>query len=160
MSTVEATQLEGVALEAWRAYLQSHATILRALDAELLSEQGLTSRDYEVLLYLSHAPDRRLAMSALATRTMLTRSGITRLVDGLVSAGFVQRMSCEEDARISYAQLTDHGYQKLREAGCSHVARLRRMFLERFSPEETVQLAALLGRLPGAQREEGSCTAP
>jgi DNA-binding MarR family transcriptional regulator len=159
MSTVEATQLEGAALEAWRAYLTSHATILRALDAELLTEQGLTSRDYEVLLYLSHAPDRRLPMSALATRTMLTRSGITRLVDGLVTAGFIERRACESDARISYAQLTDHGYQKLRQAGCSHVASIRRLFHERFSPEEVAELAELLGRLPGAQ-QEGSCTAP
>lgn len=158
MSTLKATQLAGVSLEAWRAYLQSHAAILRELDAELLEEQGLTTRDYEVLLYLSHAPDRRLAMSALAGRTMLTRSGITRLVDGLVSAGFVQRTACPEDARISYAQLTDPGFEKLRRAGCSHVASVRRLFLERFSTEEVAQLAELLGRLPGA-RQEGSCTA-
>jgi DNA-binding MarR family transcriptional regulator len=159
MSTVEATQLDGVALEAWRSYLQSHAAILRELDAELLAEQGMTTRDYEVLLYLSHASDRRLPMSALAEATMLTRSGITRLVDGLVSAGFVERASCPEDARISYAQLTGAGYEKLREAGCSHVASIRRLFVERFSLEEVTHLAELLGRLPGAQAG-GSCTAP
>lgn len=158
MATIEATQLEGASLEAWRSYLQSHATILRALDSELLAEQGMTTRDYEVLLYLSHTPDHRLPMSALAARTMLTRSGITRLVDGLVSAGFVERKACPSDARISYAELTDAGYEKLRQAGCSHVASIRRLFLERFSPEEVAQLAALLGRLPGAQ-QEGSCTA-
>lgn len=155
---MEASQLEGAPLAAWRAYLQSHAAILRALDAELLAEQGLTTRDYEVLLYLSHAPDHRLPMSALASRTMLTRSGITRLVDGLVSAGFVERIGCESDARVSYAQLTEAGYQKLRRAGCSHVASVQRLFLERFSPEEVSALADLLGRLPGAQ-QEGSCTA-
>lgn len=159
MGTVEETQLEGISLEAWRAYLQSHATILRALDAELLAEQALTTRDYEVLLYLSHAPDRQLPMSVLAERTRLTRSGITRLVDGLVSAGYVERAACLSDARISYAQLTDSGDTKLREAGCAHVASIRRLFLERFSPEEVTQLAELLGRLPGAQ-QEGSCTAP
>lgn len=159
MAAAEITQLEGTSLEAWRAYLQSHATILRALDSELLSEEGLTTRDFEVLLYLSHAPDRRLAMSVLAERTRLTRSGITRLVDGLVSAGHVERAACESDARISYAQLTDSGDSKLRQAGCSHVASIRRLFLERFSPEEVNQLAELLGRLPGAQ-QVGSCTVP
>jgi DNA-binding MarR family transcriptional regulator len=159
MSLVEATQLEGIYLEAWRAYIQSHAAILRELDAELLATQGMTTRDYEVLLYLSHASDRRLAMSALAEATMLTRSGITRLVDGLVSAGYVERTACTEDARISYAHLTDVGYEKLRQAGCSHVASIRRLFIERFSPEEVTQLAELLGRLPGAQHG-GSCTAP
>jgi DNA-binding MarR family transcriptional regulator len=158
VSTTTASQLEGTALEAWRAYLQSHATILRSLDAALLAEQGMTTRDYEVLLYLSQAPDHRLPMSALATRTMLTRSGITRLVDGLVAAGFVERIACSQDARISYAQLTQGGYEKLRRAGCSHVASIRSLFLEHFTAEETTQLADLLGRLPGAQ-QGGSCTA-
>ena len=88
------SSLEGVALEAWRSYLQSHATIVRLLDAELISEHGITTRDYEVLLYLAQSPDRRLPMSALAESTMLTRSGITRLVDGLVAGGFIERVSC------------------------------------------------------------------
>ncbi|MFL5822457.1 MAG: MarR family winged helix-turn-helix transcriptional regulator [Solirubrobacteraceae bacterium] len=158
MATLSQSQLEGASLEAWRAYLQSHASILRALDAELLAEQGLTTRDYEVLLYLHHAPERRLPMSALASQTMLTRSGITRLVDGLVAGGFVERIACPEDARVSYARLTDVGYQKLREAGCSHVASIRRLFLEHFTPDEVTQLAGLLGRLPGANQGV-ACTA-
>jgi DNA-binding MarR family transcriptional regulator len=152
-----ASSLEGVALEAWRSYLQSHATIVRLLDAELISEHGITTRDYEVLLYLAQSPDRRLPMSALAESTMLTRSGITRLVDGLVAGGFVERVSCPNDARVSYAQLTDGGFDKLRNAGCTHVGSIRRLFLEHFDAEETGQLATLLGRLPGAQRG-GSCT--
>jgi DNA-binding MarR family transcriptional regulator len=96
-------------------------------------------------------------MSALAESTMLTRSGITRLVDGLVAAGLIERVSCHEDARVSYAQLTADGYEKLREAGCTHVASIQRLFLENFSGEEIDQLAALLGRLPGANRA-GACT--
>ncbi|MBV9680391.1 MAG: MarR family transcriptional regulator, partial [Solirubrobacterales bacterium] len=109
------SSLEGEALEAWRSYLQSHATILRLLDAELVSEHRITTRDYEVLLYLAQAPDRRLPMSALAESTMLTRSGITRLVDGLVAGGFIERTACQSDARVSYAQLTDEGLAKLRK---------------------------------------------
>ena len=150
--------LEGDALEAWRSYLQSHATILRMLDAELVSEHAITTRDYEVLLYLAQAPDRKLPMSALAESTMLTRSGITRLVDGLVAGGFIERTACASDARVSYAQLTDQGMAKLRSAGCTHVGSIRRLFLEQFSAEETSQLASLLSRLPGAQRG-GACTA-
>src|SRR5436309_2925857 len=149
--------LRGDALEAWRSYLQSHATILRMLDAELVSEHGITARDYEVLLYLAQAPDRRLPMSALAESTMLTRSGITRLVDGLVAEGLIERVSCPSDARVSYAQLTDDGMAKLRNAGCTHVGSIRRLFLEHFSPEETSRLASLLGRLPGAHRA-GACS--
>jgi DNA-binding MarR family transcriptional regulator len=157
MDTASHTSLDGAALEAWRSFLQSHASILRALDAELVAVQGITARDYEVLLYLAQAPERKLPMSALAESTMLTRSGITRLVDGLVSAGLIERMACERDARVSYAQLTDHGYEKLREAGCTHVAGIERLFLEHFSHEELEQLALLLARLPGATGT-GQCT--
>jgi DNA-binding MarR family transcriptional regulator len=157
MDTIVESSLEGVALDAWRSYLQSHASIVRVLDAELVADHGITARDYEVLLYLAQEPGRRLAMSALAERTMLTRSGITRLVDGLVDAGLIERVSCPSDARVSYAQITDAGYDKLRQAGCSHVASIRRLFLEHFSPGETALLASLLSRLPGA-RPEGQCT--
>jgi DNA-binding MarR family transcriptional regulator len=156
MDTMASARLEGAALEAWRSFLQSHAAILRALDAELVAAQGMTTRDYEVLLYLSQADERKLPMSALAESTMLTRSGITRLVDGLVDAGLIERVSCPNDARVSYAHLTDAGYEKLRDAGCTHIASIHRLFLEHFSPEEIEQLAALLSRLPGA-RPEGSC---
>jgi len=150
MDTITSSRLEGTALEAWRSYLQSHASIVRVLDAELVVEHGMTTRDYEVLLYLAQAPDRRLPMSALAESTMLTRSGITRLVDGLVAGGLIERVACPKDARVSYAQLTDTGHEQLRSAGCSHVRSIRRLFLEHFSAEELELLASLLSRLPGA----------
>jgi DNA-binding MarR family transcriptional regulator len=157
MTTASTPGLEGAALEAWRSFLQSHATILRGLDAQLVADHGMTARDYEVLLYLAQAPDRRLPMSAIAESTMLTRSGITRLVDGLVQGGLIERVACASDARVSYARLTDDGYEKLRDAGASHIASIQRLFLEHFSVEETEQLAALLSRLPGA-KPEGSCS--
>jgi DNA-binding MarR family transcriptional regulator len=156
MSTLTRDRLDGTELEAWRGYLQSHASILRALDAELIAEHDLTTRDYEVLLYLAQAEDQRLAMSALAERTMLTRSGITRLVDGLVACGLIERVACARDARVSYAELTTGGYEKLRAAGRTHIASIRRLFLEHFTAAEIDQLAMLLGRLPGAGGS-GSC---
>ena len=157
METTTEARLAGAALDAWRSYLQSHASIVRALDAELDAEHQMTTRDYQVLLYLAQADGRHLPMSALAERTMLTRSGITRLVDGLVDAGLIERVACPDDARVSYAQLTDLGYEKLRDAGCSHVASIERLFLAHFTPGELEQLAELLSRLPGAH-PEGSCT--
>jgi DNA-binding MarR family transcriptional regulator len=150
VNTVTTDRLNGSALDAWRSYLQSHAAILRQLDTELVNAHGLTTRDYEVLLYLAQSPDRQLPMSALATSTMLTRSGITRLVDGLVAAGWIERAACPNDARVSYARLTDVGYSKLRDAGCTHVASIQRLFLEHFNQDEIDQLASLLSRLPGA----------
>lgn len=158
MSTTTSERLEGAALDAWRSYLQSHASILRVLDAELAAEHGMTTRDYEVLLYLAQAEGHQLPMSALAERTMLTRSGITRLIDGLVDAAWIERVPCAEDARISYAQLTDAGYEKLRRAGCAHIQSVSKLFVEHFTPEEIEQLATLLSRLPGAQAAEGACS--
>ena len=157
MVTAVPASLDGSALDAWRSYLQSHASIVRELDAALLAEHAMTTRDYEVLLYLEQSPERRLPMSALAERTMLTRSGITRLVDGLVSCGLIERVSCPSDARVSYALLTDAGHERLRLAGCTHVASIRRLFLEHFTPSEIGTLAALLSRLPGSGT--GPCTA-
>ena len=157
MDITTSERLEGTALAAWRSYLQSHASIVRELDADLVAEQGMTTRDYEVLLYLAQAPQRRLAMSALAESTMLTRSGITRLIDGLVEAGLIERVGCRSDARVSYAQLTDAGYEKLRSASSTHLAGIRRLFLEHFSAEEINELASLLSRLPGAAGS-GACT--
>lgn len=157
MATKTATGLDGTALDAWRSYLQSHASIMRELDADLIAEHGLTSRDYEVLLYLAQEPERRLPMSALAASTMLTRSGITRLIDGLVASGLIERVSCPSDARVSYAHLTDHGYATLREAGRTHIDGIRRLFLAHFSDDEVEQLSTLLSRLPGAPGA-GSCS--
>ena len=158
MATTTSERLEGAALDAWRSYLQSHASILRVLDADLVAVHGMTTRDYEVLLYLAQAPERQLPMSSVAERTMLTRSGITRLIDGLVDAGWIERVPCAKDARISYAQLTDAGYEKLRQAGCAHIQSVRKLFVEHFSPEEIEQLATLLSRLPGAHAAEGACS--
>jgi DNA-binding MarR family transcriptional regulator len=157
VETITSTRLDGAALDAWRSYLQSHATILRELDAELVAEHGMTTRDYEVLLYLAQAPERKLPMSALAESTMLTRSGITRLVDGLVETGLIERVACAADARVSYAQLTTSGYEKLRSAGCTHIASIRRLFLEHFTSDELERLASMLSRLPGA-KPGGACT--
>jgi DNA-binding MarR family transcriptional regulator len=154
---IEPSRLEGVPLDAWRSYLQSHASIVRELDAELVAAHGMTTRDYEVLLYLAQADDMRLPMSALSERTMLTRSGITRLVDGLVESEMIERVACENDARVSYARLTAAGYEKLRQAGCTHVKSIERLFLAHFTSEEVEQLSGLLSRLPGG-RPEGVCT--
>ena len=155
--TTESSRLDGSALEAWRSYLQSHAGIVRELDADLIAQHGITVRDYEVLLYLAQADQRKLPMSALSERTMLTRSGITRLIDGLVGQSWIERVSCASDARVSYARLTDAGYTKLRDAGCTHVAGIQRLFLAHFSTDELEQLAHLLSRLPGAPLA-GACT--
>lgn len=153
------TKLDGAALAAWLSYLKSHAMILRELDAELVATHGITTHDYEVLLSLAQSEDQRLSMSELANRTMLTRSGITRLVDGLVKSGLIERVSCDRDARVSYAHLTDAGYAELREAGHTHIAGIERLFLANFTQDDVEQLAQLLSHLPGADEFTGGCCA-
>src|SRR5437667_10044186 len=103
-------------LESWVSFLRAHAAITRQLNADLLNAHGLTLSDYEVLLRLSHAEDQMMRRVDLAESVLLTASGITRLLDGLERAGYVEKASCSSDARVSYAKLTGAGSLKLEEA--------------------------------------------
>jgi DNA-binding MarR family transcriptional regulator len=144
-------------ITAWVGLLRAHATTTRRFNAELVAEHGLTLNDYEVLLHLARADGRRLRRVDLAERVLLTPSGITRLLEGLERAGFVERAACDSDARVTYAQLTDVGEQKLREAAASHVGAIRGFFRDRFSKEELRALGGLLERLPADPAEEVNC---
>lgn len=126
-----------------RAY--SHAT--RQLNAQLTADHGLTISDYEVLLRLARAPDRRMRRVDIAEQVLLTASGITRLLDGLERAGYVERGSCDTDRRVVYAVLTDEGLVKLREASESHVAQIEVYFTSRYEDAELAELAELLARI-------------
>jgi DNA-binding MarR family transcriptional regulator len=126
--------------------------LTRRFSSDLLEQHGLTLNDYEVLLQLAHAPDRRLRRVDLADRILLTASGITRLLAGLECSGYVDRATCAADARVIYAVLTEAGYEKLREAAPTHVEGIRKLFSERFSAEELQTLASLLRRLTEDRR--------
>jgi DNA-binding MarR family transcriptional regulator len=128
-----------------RAY--AHAT--RQLNAQLTADHGLTISDYEVLLRLSRAPDRRMRRVDLAEQVLLTASGITRLLDGLERAGYVERGSCDSDRRVVYAVLTDDGSTKLRAASESHVTQIEEFFTSRYEDAELADLAELLARVDG-----------
>jgi DNA-binding MarR family transcriptional regulator len=134
-------------LAPWVSFLRAHATIIRELSAELVAEHGLTINDYEVLLRLARAPDRRMRRVDLAEDVLLSPSGITRLLGGLERSGLVERAACESDARVVYAQLTSAGNAKLRAAAKTHVAGINRVFLDRFDEDERGVLAELLARL-------------
>ena len=116
---------------------------MRALDAELEREHGLPLTSYDVLIQLSLAADTRLRMFELADAVVLSRSGLTRLVDRLERGGLVERERGEVDPRQIYARLTDRGFEVLAEATPTHVAGIRERFLERLSAEQTEQLAAI-----------------
>ena len=144
--------------QTWVALLRAHASSVRRFNAELVSEHGLTLNDYEVLLHLSHADGKRLRRVDLAERVLLTPSGITRLLEGLERCGYVERASCESDARVTYAQLTAGGEAKLRAAAKTHIAGIHAFFRERFSKDEVQALGGLLERLPIDPAEDVECT--
>ncbi len=148
-------------LEAWVSFLRSHAAITRELSAQLLREHGLTLNDYEVLLHLERAEGGKLRRVDLAERVLLTASGITRLLEGLESSGFVAKETCASDARVSYAKLTDAGAAKLTHARVTHLRGIEELFVGRYSGSELATLAELLGRLPvtgAACKSDGSPT--
>jgi DNA-binding MarR family transcriptional regulator len=145
-------------IAAWVGLLRAHASTTRRFNAELVAKHGLTLNDYEVLLHLARADGQRLRRVDLADRVLLTPSGITRLLEGLERGGYVERASCESDARVTYAQLTEAGEAKLREAAETHVAGIRGFFRERFSKEELEALGGLLERLPLDPASELDCT--
>jgi DNA-binding MarR family transcriptional regulator len=134
---------------AWVSFLRGHAALTRELNAQLVADHGLTINDYEVLLRLSRAPDRHMKRIELAQSVVLTPSGITRLLDGLQAAGWVEKASCPGDARVTYAVLTEAGSEKLHEAAGTHLADIERLFSGRFDDAELATLAELLGRLDG-----------
>jgi DNA-binding MarR family transcriptional regulator len=143
--------------QTWVALLRAHASSIRRFNAELVGEHGLTLNDYEVLLHLSRADGRRLRRVDLAGRVLLTPSGITRLLEGLERSGYVERASCDSDARVTYAQLTDDGEAKLRAAAETHIAGIHAFFRERFSKDEVKALGGLLERLPLDPADDLNC---
>lgn len=158
MSSQELTErVSPQALGAWAALLRAHASATRALNAALVSEHGLTINDYEAMLLLSRASEHGLRRVDLAGELLLSASGVTRLLEGLERAGYVEKASCPEDARVTYAVLTDAGRAKLAAAACDHVRSIRELLEPRFGEEELVTLAELLGRLPGGADAE-PCT--
>jgi DNA-binding MarR family transcriptional regulator len=134
-------------LHAWRGMLQVHAAVTRALDAQMHAEHGLSVSSYEVLMFLADADGHKLRMAEIADRVLLSRSGLTRLVDRLVAHGLVVRNACADDGRGSYAELTDAGAAKLAAARRTHLAGVRRFFLDRLTEADQLHLGEAWDRV-------------
>ena len=131
-------------LAAWSTFLRAHARVVRELERELQADQDLALTDYDVLVQLAAAPERRLRMSELADRLLLSRSGVTRLVDRLVADGLVERVTCEDDRRGQWAALTDAGRDRLRRAAPTHLRGVATHFLDRLSADDLASLERML----------------
>jgi DNA-binding MarR family transcriptional regulator len=138
-------------MRAWRAFLRAHDAVTRLLESELERERDLPLASYDVLVQLAETPAGALRMSELAGAVLLSRSGLTRLVDRLEREGLVRRTSCPSDARGTLAVLTDAGRARLREAAPVHLRGVREHFASPYDEAELDTLATLLERLAGPE---------
>ena len=144
-------------------HAQSH--LVRRLDEDLRRAHGLSLAEYDALIQLVDAPGRRMRMSVLADRVLLSRSGITRLVDRLVADGMVERSACPTDARGSEAALTPAGLDRLRHASRTHLDGVARYFLDVVSVEDQVAIergfgAVVVGLEASGPADETACSNP
>jgi DNA-binding MarR family transcriptional regulator len=147
MATRSPDALTDLELNAWRGMLRAHSATIAALDAELEREHGIPLTSYEVLLYLSENEEGELRMGELADRMLLSRSGLTRLVDRLAREGLVERRTCESDRRGSYARLTEAGRERFFGARPTHLRGVREHFLDRLDAGDHRNLAAAWSKL-------------
>jgi DNA-binding MarR family transcriptional regulator len=132
---------------AWSGFIRAHSSIVKELDAELQAAHGLPLSSFDVLVQLSVAPNGRMQMSELAEAVHLSRSGLTRMVDRLERQGLLERHKGERDPRQVFACITKAGLERLAETTPTHLAGVRRMFLERLSQPQLKQLAVMWNQL-------------
>jgi len=139
--------LTDVELSAWRGMLRAHAGMVRRLDADLRARHGITLSAYEALMLVGDSPGSRMRISELSSATLLSISGMSRMVDRLEREGLVRREPCEDDGRGAEVALTPSGRGRLRAARASHLAAVRAEFLERFDDDELAQLGEFWERI-------------
>ena len=123
-------------LHFWRSFLDTTSRALRDIEDRLKAESNLTFDDYEVLVHLSEAPERRLAMSELSDRLIHTRNRVSQRIDRMSAKGLVRREKCAEDARRVYAVLTEKGLVTITNAAPAHVATVRELVIDRLTQSD------------------------
>jgi DNA-binding MarR family transcriptional regulator len=146
-------------LRAWIAFLRAYSAVTRRLEAELHAERDLGLAEYDALVQLALADDRRLRMSELAERVVLSRSGVSRLVDRLEMTGLVALAACKDDARVSWATLTDAGFARLRDASPVHLRGVETHFLAQIPDEDREALVRALELVVRGLRSGGQAAA-
>lgn len=149
---VRSRRLSDLELEAWQALLHAHHELTVVLDAELRAEHGISLGEYDVLIRLARATDRRLTMSELARRVMLPPSSLTRIVGSLGDRGLVARQRSENDNRVVHAFLTDAGRALARAASRTHLRGIREQFSGRLTEPQLRGVAEALQVIVGPHR--------
>jgi len=144
-------------LTAWKLFLESYRRVLDTLDDELQSVRGLSLTRYDVLVQLFSAPDHRLRMNHLASRILLSKSGLTRLIDRMEAEGLVERASSPNDRRGSFAVLTPRGEQVFREASPIHLDGIHKHFACHLTASEAKTLAKAFEKIRGPLISAAEC---
>jgi DNA-binding MarR family transcriptional regulator len=132
---------------AWGGFLGTHARMNRMIEEDLLSHSQITHVEFEVLLRLSWNKNHRVRIQDLAAESVITRSGVSRVVERLEKAGLVTREEASEDRRGAYAVLTEKGLTRFQQAITAHVAFVRENFLSHYNENELEQMAGFWKRL-------------
>lgn len=133
-------------MAAWRTYIETTGDLLRAIEKDL-APFGLDRGDYQLLAMLSEAPDQRLRMCDLADSLRLTRSGLTRRMEGVLRKKLVARVQSEEDGRVAYASLTTKGFDLLKTAAPVHLESVRRLMIDLLTPTEIKSIASSFAKI-------------
>src|SRR2546421_5413941 len=142
-----ANELQGRrGVKAWRSLLRAHATLMRQLDTDLEKKTGLALADFDVLAQLARAGGE-LRMTDLATRALLSRSGMTRRVARLVEEGLVRRADADEDGRGVVVALTDAGIARLAETAPVHLRGISERFVSKLDDQELAVLKNALDKV-------------
>ncbi len=149
------THLTERELRAWKGFLRVHALLTKELDAELERGHGMSLSSYEVLLHLMNTGEGRMRMSELADSVILSRSGLTRLVDRLEREGLIERCTCPSDARGFNACITDAGRERFAAAQRTHLDGVRRLFIARLEPAQQDALGDAWDRVASADDASG-----
>ncbi len=137
-------------LRMWRAFLGTHSAVVKHLERRMHERHGLPLAWWDVLLQLADGPEGRLRMGELAESVLLTRSGITRLVDRMIEAGLVHRETCPGDRRGYYAVITQQGRDTIEKVGPDHSKDAWEVFLGHITEEEAVLMGKVFDRVLAA----------
>ena len=139
--------LDAQEMRAWRGLIGTNRLLFEQINRELSRRSGLSAADYEVLVQLSEAPERRLRMSELAAQSLSSKSRLSHQVSRLERLGWVRREECPTDRRGAFAALTDEGFGILEEAAKGHVQDVRRHLFDRLTNEQVASLAEITATL-------------
>lgn len=147
MATTTTQTLADERITQFGLFVEAGRRLARLIENSVREHHGMTSIEFEAMLRMGRSPEQRMSMSQLADQMVLTSGGVTRLIDRLAAAGFVVRVSCPEDRRIQWAQLTDTGLSKIESVLETHLNDLDDHFFAAMSAEELETLLPVLDRL-------------